>query len=177
VESLGLWTAIAIAVIIGGGMALHFVFQWSGRNSMVGIVAPVNESAWEHLKMAFWPAALVTVVQLLVDDTAPGLGAARAIGFYVTAVLMVSMLVLSLVVLRAGMRGQLVADAVNFIVAVSLGQLVCYLLVRHGQAPTDPRLAIAMWVVPAAVFAVTTFVPPRWPLFRDLLTGDYGIPR
>ena len=37
---------IFIAIV---GTLLHFVYDWSGQNPAVGIIAPVSESTWEHL--------------------------------------------------------------------------------------------------------------------------------
>lgn len=43
------------------GTLLHFVYEWSGENPIVGLFAPVNESTWEHMKMLFFPAVLYLV--------------------------------------------------------------------------------------------------------------------
>lgn len=43
------------------GTLLHFVYEWSGRNPIVGLFAPVNESTWEHMKMLFFPSVLYLV--------------------------------------------------------------------------------------------------------------------
>lgn len=45
-----------ISIIIG--TLLHFVYEWSGNNFIVGLFAPVNESVWEHLKLILLPATL-----------------------------------------------------------------------------------------------------------------------
>ena len=51
---------IFIAIV---GTLLHFVYDWSGQNPAVGIIAPVSESTWEHLKLLFMPALLFTLIQ------------------------------------------------------------------------------------------------------------------
>lgn len=38
------------------GTVLHFVYEWSGQNQLVGYFAPVNESVWEHAKLIVVPA-------------------------------------------------------------------------------------------------------------------------
>ncbi len=43
------------------GTLLHFVFEWSGENSFVGLFSPVNESIWEHMKLLFFPAAVLAL--------------------------------------------------------------------------------------------------------------------
>jgi hypothetical protein len=173
-----LWpsTVIAVPVVVIGGMLLHFVFAWSARNRLVAVVAPVNESLWEHLKMAYWPLLAYTVVEVTATNAPAGLAGARAAGFVVTAV---SMLALSggltAILPPAGLRGQLIRDAAIFVVAVVAGALVSHGLL--GYAASLPVLIGAgLLAAPAAVFAVTTFAPPHARLFEDQITGGYGIP-
>ena len=40
------------------GTLLHFTYRWSGRNPLIGLIAPVNESVWEHMKLLFFPMHL-----------------------------------------------------------------------------------------------------------------------
>lgn len=42
------------------GVFLHFVYKLSGNNPIVGLLAPVNESIWEHLKLLFFPMLVLT---------------------------------------------------------------------------------------------------------------------
>ena len=49
------WELIGAVFIVLAGSALHFVFAWTGGWRPVALVAAVNESIWEHLKLAFWP--------------------------------------------------------------------------------------------------------------------------
>ena len=43
------------------GVFLHFAYQLSGENPIVGLFALVNESIWEHLKLLFFPMLLLTI--------------------------------------------------------------------------------------------------------------------
>ena len=45
------------------GTLLHFVFEWSGNNRIVAVFSAVNESTAEHLKLLFWPAVLMGVIE------------------------------------------------------------------------------------------------------------------
>ena len=42
---------IVFTVIIG--TMLHFTFELSGNQPVVGVFSAVNESVWEHLKLGF----------------------------------------------------------------------------------------------------------------------------
>ena len=43
------------------GTLLHFVYDWSNQNLLVGFFSPINESVWEHLKLLFFPMLLLTI--------------------------------------------------------------------------------------------------------------------
>lgn len=55
-----LWGILAISIV---GAILHFVFEWSGGWNPIGIIAAVNESVWEHFKIAFWPALFYGIAE------------------------------------------------------------------------------------------------------------------
>ncbi len=40
------------------GILAHFVYDWTGQNTFMGMLTPVNESTWEHMKLLFFPALL-----------------------------------------------------------------------------------------------------------------------
>lgn len=43
-----------IFVIITGTIS-HFIYEWSGNNFILGLIFPVSESTWEHMKLCFFP--------------------------------------------------------------------------------------------------------------------------
>ncbi len=49
------------------GVLLHFVYEWSGKNLIVGLFSPINESVWEHLKLFFFPMLLLTLWDLFTS--------------------------------------------------------------------------------------------------------------
>ena len=40
------------------GTLSHFFYEWSGDSTFIGLVCPISESAWEHMKLLFFPALL-----------------------------------------------------------------------------------------------------------------------
>ena len=45
------------------GTLLHFVYQWSGSNPVVALIAPVDESVFQHLKLLFTPFVLWAFIE------------------------------------------------------------------------------------------------------------------
>ncbi len=75
-------------VISGGSGLLHFLFEWSSYATPVALIAAVNESLWEHLKIAFWPALFwAGVERLWLGARYPGFLCAKALSFLVVPAL------------------------------------------------------------------------------------------
>ena len=59
VTVLSWWMIFPLGVV---GSLLHFVFDWTGPNRWAAIFSAVNESYWEHIKIAVWPTMLLQVI-------------------------------------------------------------------------------------------------------------------
>ena len=57
------WELVGIVFIVIVGGALHFVFDLSGAWRPLALIAAVNESVWEHLKLGFWPALIYFLIE------------------------------------------------------------------------------------------------------------------
>jgi hypothetical protein len=57
--------AAAVACTLLGTL-LHFAYDFSGQNFVVGLFSAINESTWEHLKLLFMPFLLTLVVKISV---------------------------------------------------------------------------------------------------------------
>ena len=60
-----IYEIIGTAFIIFLGSALHFTYEFSGRFDFIGVFSAVNESVWEHLKLAFWPSLIWILIEYL----------------------------------------------------------------------------------------------------------------
>ena len=45
---------------------MHFLYDWTGQNAIVGIFSAVNESTWEHLKLLFVPAVIYSAFEFFL---------------------------------------------------------------------------------------------------------------
>jgi len=68
-------------------------------------------------------------------------------------------------------------DISTFVVAVIIGQLLSYKLLTYRQLPGPlNKIAVAAIILLALAFIVFTYYPPQLQIFRDSVTGKYGIP-
>jgi hypothetical protein len=161
-------------VCLGLGVLLHFLYEWSGYNPAAALIAPVNESLWEHGKLYTVPVLLWTAVEAAVVPGAlrPMLPARAAALYLMVAGTFVGYYVYT------GAVGRNV-DWMNialYVLLLATGFLLSGRLVR--------KPGIGAWGLPA-VFLLLLLVglqlnlttnPPEWGLFRDPATGGYGVP-
>ena len=173
-KSILRWELGGIAFIVVLGSLLHFAFEWSGYAIPVAPIAAVNESVWEHLKLGFWPALVYAALEYSrFGKSANNFPFAKTIGIYLIPITIVVLYYAYKAILGHGL---LAVDIAIFVVAVIVGQLVRYKLLVASPLPKRlNRFAPIALVVLGILFVLFTFYPPQSPLFRDPVSGGYGI--
>jgi len=156
------------------GSFLHFVFELSGEWLPAALVAAVNESVWEHLKLAFWPGLVYALVEWpFFGRRVKNFWTAKAVGLFA-----VPLVIVSLFYGYTAWAGHNVLwlDISLFFLAVLVGQMLsCRILLRRPVASGIKIPAGILLVLMIAAFSLLTYFPPRCPLFQDPRTGRYGI--
>ena len=73
------------------GTLLHFFYDWSGQNDLVGFISAVNESTWEHMKLMFLPMLIYALFMWLkfhntIPSAFPAFATAALIAVFVIPV-------------------------------------------------------------------------------------------
>jgi hypothetical protein len=167
------WELIGMIFIVLAGGLLHFVFAWSGSWKPLAVIAAVNESTWEHLKLAFWPALVWFLIEIFyIRKTSNNFYFAKAISILLIPV---SITVL-FYVYTAFMEDMLAIDLTIFVVAVIIGQGVSYKILKVKPLPRWTNVTgTALLVLMTIVFSTLTYYAPELGIFRDPVNGGYGI--
>ena len=158
------------------GTLLHFAYEWSGGSVLAACVSAVNESTWEHMKLLFVPLFLFSVLQAcLLGRNYPDFLAVRAL-----STLAGLALVPILFYTYTGALGRSVTwvNIAIFYLADLGAFLLDFALLRRGKLSAGWMQILglaALWGL-AFCFVWCTFHPVRLPLWRDPVTGVYGIP-
>jgi hypothetical protein len=168
------WELVGIGVIFIAGSLFHFLFEWAGGLSPVGVIAAVNESVWEHFKIAFWPALIYAIIEYpFLKRYTNNFFIAKAIGIYIMPAVIAAIFYAYTAIFGEEI---LAVDITIFFVAVALGQLASYKILTLKQWPRWLGwLGVAMVILLAAAFGVFTFYPPELGIFKDAVSGGYGI--
>ena len=171
-QSVGLWGLLGFAVTSFLGTLLHFLYDWTGGAVWAAPISGVNESTWEHMKLLFFPMLLFAVVQSFFFRGRENFWCVKRSGLLLGLVL-----IPVLFYTYNGVIGPS-PDFVNiaiFFVSAAIAYLYETKRLLGRDTPCIPALAISSLVVLAVLFVVFTFRTPTIPLFRDPITGGYGI--
>lgn len=170
------WRILTLGIIpiFLAGCALHFAYAWSGEWLPAALVAAVNESVWEHLKIAFWPAFLHGLLERrLLRRHYPGFWLARAIGLLVTPLVIAGLFYGYTTLLGTHL---LTVDIGIFLFGIAAGQWSCYRMLALHPGSAGRLAGRLLTGALLAAFACFTYLPPDLPPFRDASTGVLGIP-
>ena len=159
------WRALNSAVVvICVGSLLHFAWEWSGRSAFVAIFAATNESTWEHLKLAFWPAFVLIPLQRIIYGPFPGWLPAAAIRCIVPAFTIVFLFHGYTLLLG---HHYLVADIAIFVTAILAGEFLGHHALARKFTSKTRLVAVCLVVLVTALFSTLTFAPPDFFLFHE----------
>lgn len=147
------------------GTAAHFFYGWSGDNPLIGLISPVNESTWEHMKLVFFPVLLwsfflPTRLSVKVPSLRPALLFSSLLGTLAVPVLFYT---------YSGILGNNIAWADILIFFISVFTTFFCTWKLQGSAKIDQkRTAIYfLTVLFIILFFLFTFLPPDIGLFAE----------
>jgi hypothetical protein len=178
-----LW-GIPALFLIGGGW--HFIYDIVPILP-IAIMAPVNDSVWEHMKMGLWPVIAWWLVYYLIRRKKYNIDPQKWVTATLAA-LVVTLITMPLVFYfyrfafgipmgtpeaSAGTFA-LFFDMFILLLSNAFGQLLGLHIYRHCKG-INIIAAIATIVFIVSVFAFFTFYQPQIPLFFDYLNNHFGI--
>ena len=131
------------------GTLLHFMYEWSGHNKVVSLFAAVNESTWEHIKIA--KTASLLVIILLI----PLLFYTYQI-FTKKSVLWIDIIIFYLAI---------ISSTLTFKYIINITSLPFYLT----------YISVIVLFIIFGFYMVLTLLPIKNFLFKDPITNKYGI--
>lgn len=172
-KGLLVWEMIGVLVIVAVGSLLHFCFEWSGKYPASALFCAVNESVWEHMKIAFWPTFFYAVLEFfLLRDRPENFILAKTVGLYLLSITIPVIFYGYTAILGTHL---LWVDILIYIVAVFLGQWISWRIIYSEAKPLWNMIAVGPLLLILIAYLTFTFYPPQLPLFQDPHTGGYGI--
>ena len=172
-RSIGIWQLLGFGMVSLGGTLLHFLYDWLGQAVWVAPFSGVNESTWEHMKLLFWPMLLFAVVEYFFFREREDFWCVKLRG-----TLLGILLIPVIFYTYNGVIGRS-PDWLNiaiFFLSAAIAYIYETRLFRAEKVGNGAqKWAFAALCGIAAFFVIFTFFTPEIGIFKDPLTGGYGI--
>lgn len=154
-------------LIIGGlGTLGHFVYKWSGENTVLGYFTPVNESTWEHLKLLFFPTLIFSVFEYFLMKE-------KTNNYPVAIVFSLIVGLMSIVIIFYSYSGVLGYKIEWFNIAIYYIALLIMLIVKtilqslKLESKTANIISLLWIFVMALMFIIFTYNPLNLGIFKE----------
>ena len=158
--------ALGSFIIILLGVLLHNAYFWTRPLQLLAILSPVNESVWEHLKMAFWAVIVFSLIEYpVLWGSVTNYLFAKAVG--VSLMIACILIVFYSYTAYTG-KSILWVDIGSFVLGAILCQWTCWKLYRTNPLSRSLQIgALVYLIILASLFAAFTYFPPELEIFRD----------
>ena len=172
-RSIHLFQLFGFAITSLGGTVLHFLYEWLGRAVWIAPFSGINESTWEHMKLLFWPMCLYAVIQSRFFQDRSDFWCIKLRGILIGLTLIP---VLFYTYNGAIGRSPDWLNIAIFFAAAAAAYISETVMFRKGNVKCGSSKTVLMLLcLIAALFVIFTFITPKIGIFRDPLTGTYGI--
>lgn len=163
---------ISTIVISLVGTLAHFLYDLTGRNKFVGLFTAVNESTWEHIKIALTPILLCGLYDGFVYGQNPNYFLAKFVSLISVIIVMPSVFYGYKSFTK---KPVLFVDILSFYLVIFLSQYLFKLIIDISAVPfIFEYLACAGVFVVFGCYATLTLMPLKVALFKDPISKKYG---
>jgi len=167
------WQIITVIISVILGTLFHFTYEWSGENILIGLFSAINESTWEHLKLAFYPIILMAIIgYFFIGKKSNNYWFAQAFGILTAFVYTIVFFYTYTGIIGTNFT---VVNIGTFVVAILLGSYVTYKFLVSRRTYNAELVSIIFILILFLSFLLYTFNPPQIELFKDPITGQYGL--
>ena len=165
-----MWLGFVIISVVG--TLAHFLYDFSHHNKIVGLFAAVNESTWEHIKIALTP----TFLWSLYDGYLYGANANYFLAKFLSLLAIVVFIPLIFYTYRIFTKKSILfVDITLFYITIFISQYLFYFVLQNvlGTFVINYLTCIGIFIL-FGFYMVLTLLPIKNFLFKDPLTNKYG---
>ena len=165
-----MWLSIIIISILG--TFFHFLYDISKHNKVVGLFAAVNESTWEHIKIALTPTILWSIYDGYIYGRNPNYFTAK-----LSSLLILITFIPTIFYLYKYFTNKpiIIVDILIFYIAIILSQFSFYSIIKLQTLgfATNYLSCIGIFIV-FGFYMVLTLLPIKSFIFKDPITNKFG---
>ena len=168
IKTIGVFISFILSFI------LHFMYELIPIN-IISIIAPVNESIWEHMKLIASSTLIFSIIEYLIYKK-------KRIPFnnfllsYVVSITcsIIVYLIIYIPLFDIFGHNTFVAILLLFIIFIFL-QILSYYIMNTKKIYLGKEIGILLIIIIYYIFGYFTYHPPKIGMFYDYANKNYGI--
>lgn len=156
----GIWFSIVL------GTLLHFTYNLSGKNKIVGYFSAINESIWEHIKLSVYPILIYSIYMYInIHNYINNFFLALGMGLLVSVIIVP---LLFYTYTKFTKSSIFIIDIIIFILAVVIPFRVIEVIIKMNQYPLVFNLfGLLLVIIIVISFIKFTYNPPNHKIFKE----------
>ncbi len=154
------------------GTFLHFLYDLTNHNKLVGVFSAVNESVWEHIKLALTPTFLFSLIDGYFYGYYNNYFFAKLISILSIIIVMPLLFYGSKLFLKKHIT---IVNILIFFITVFVSEYLMYkLLFMCPVSYFTKYISLVLLFITFAFYLLLTIFPLENIIFKDPLTKKYG---
>ena len=168
IKLIGIFISFILAIIF------HFIYGWI-PNSFISIIAPVNESIWEHMKLIVTPSLIFSIFEYFIYKKKDIAFNNFILSYAISSILGIIVYLLLYIPLNDifGHKAY-IAISLLFLILIFV-QIVSYYIMNKENIKHSSDIGILLIIIIYLIFGYLTYHPPKINLFYDYMNKGYGI--
>lgn len=155
------------------GTLAHFMYDWLNHKKWAAIFFAVNESTWEHIKIALTPFFAWSVIEIPLLISNPNFIFAKLIS---VMLLILVMPVLACIYPLFTKKNYLVVDILIFYITIFISQFAYYKIMNLTPVSnTVIYISFVILLIIWSSYLLLTLLPLKSDLFKDPINKKYGL--
>lgn len=163
---------ISIILISLIGTLSHFLYDISNHNKIVGLFSAVNESTWEHIKIALTPTLLWSLIDGFIYGANHNYFFAKFISLFIIIILMPTLFYGHKALIK---KDLFILDIISFYIVIISSQYLFYMIIRLNELPYIIQyLGCVGTFILFGGYMIHTLMPAKSFIFEDPINHKYG---
>jgi len=165
---------ISIPFLFILGSVLHFAYNFTNKNKLVGLFSPVNESIFEHSKLLLTPLTLFWIMLYFFKENSVDINNyffAMLISIVTSIIVMISFYYTYEGVLG---KNKELLNILDLLISLTIGQILANHIYVYSKG-IPAIISIILVLIIFILFIYFTYKPLKIPLFIDKKNKTLGI--
>lgn len=153
---------------------LHFLYD-KFPSFITSIIAPVNESIIEHMKILFGSILLSGIIQKIIVKVKHLPYKNICISNIIVSLASIPIFLIMFLPIYNTIGEKLTITIILMFLTIVISQIISIFIIKHNKDMHMENWAILFAIIIYTIFGILTYNPPQNKLFLDPISLNYGI--